>query len=40
MAQNIDSVTDETGLEEFLAKAELAGTNFAAERGEFCMLDL
>ncbi|VDM91490.1 unnamed protein product [Onchocerca ochengi] len=40
VAQNIDSVTDETGLEEFLAKAELAGTNFAAERGEFRMIDL
>ncbi|CAG9537602.1 unnamed protein product [Cercopithifilaria johnstoni] len=39
-AQNIDSVTDETGLEEFLAKAELAGTNFTSERGEFCVLDL
>lgn len=39
-AQNIDSVTDETGLEEFLAKAELAGTNFTAERGEFSVLDL
>ncbi|KAL3997160.1 50S ribosome-binding GTPase family protein [Acanthocheilonema viteae] len=39
-AQNIDSVTDETGLEEFLAKAELAGTNFTAEKGEFCVLNL
>ncbi|EFO20434.1 hypothetical protein LOAG_08056 [Loa loa] len=40
VTQNIDSVTDETGLEEFLAKAELAGKNFATERGEFRMLDL
>uniref|UniRef100_A0A158Q898 Large subunit GTPase 1 homolog n=1 Tax=Elaeophora elaphi TaxID=1147741 RepID=A0A158Q898_9BILA len=39
-AQNIDSVTDETGLEEFLARAELAGTNFTAQRGEFCVFDL
>uniref|UniRef100_A0A915PN84 Large subunit GTPase 1 homolog n=1 Tax=Setaria digitata TaxID=48799 RepID=A0A915PN84_9BILA len=40
VTQNIDSVTDETGLEEFLAKAELAGTNFATEQGEFRLLSL
>ncbi|VDO35617.1 unnamed protein product [Brugia timori] len=40
VAQNVDSVIEETGLEEFLAKAELAGTNFAAEREQFRMLDL
>ncbi|MCP9259859.1 Large subunit GTPase 1 [Dirofilaria immitis] len=40
VAQNIDSVTDETGLEEFLAKAELAKTNFTADRGELRLLDL
>ncbi|VDN06842.1 unnamed protein product [Thelazia callipaeda] len=38
-AQIIESVTDETGLEEFLAKVELAGTNFAAER-DFRLLNL
>uniref|UniRef100_A0A914WU47 Large subunit GTPase 1 homolog n=1 Tax=Plectus sambesii TaxID=2011161 RepID=A0A914WU47_9BILA len=31
--KNIDSVTEETSLEEFLARAELAGTEFTAERG-------
>uniref|UniRef100_A0AAF5Q1I7 Large subunit GTPase 1 homolog n=1 Tax=Wuchereria bancrofti TaxID=6293 RepID=A0AAF5Q1I7_WUCBA len=40
VAQNVDSVIEETGLEEFLAKAELAGTNFAAEKEQFRMLDL
>lgn len=28
----VDSITEETGLDEFLAKAELAGTEFTAER--------
>ncbi|EGT34110.1 hypothetical protein CAEBREN_29533 [Caenorhabditis brenneri] len=35
----IDSVTDETSLEEFLAKAELAGTEFTAEKEQFKIIE-
>ncbi|PIO56415.1 hypothetical protein TELCIR_22186, partial [Teladorsagia circumcincta] len=35
----IDSVTEETSLEEFLAKAELAGTEFTAERQQFRVIE-
>ncbi|WKX89063.1 hypothetical protein Q1695_008594 [Nippostrongylus brasiliensis] len=35
----IDSITDETSLEEFLAKAQLAGTEFTAEREQFHVLE-
>ncbi|CAI5438680.1 unnamed protein product [Caenorhabditis angaria] len=35
----IDSVTDETSLEEFLAKAELAGTEFTAEKQQFKIIE-
>ncbi|KAK6026661.1 hypothetical protein OSTOST_07353, partial [Ostertagia ostertagi] len=35
----IDSITDETSLEEFLAKAELAGTEFTAERQQFRVIE-
>ncbi|KAK6729302.1 hypothetical protein RB195_006385 [Necator americanus] len=35
----IDSITDETSLEEFLARAQLAGTEFTAERDQFCVVE-
>ncbi|CAB3407955.1 unnamed protein product [Caenorhabditis bovis] len=35
----IDSVTDETSLEEFLAKAQLAGTEFTAEKQQFKIIE-
>ncbi|CAJ0592957.1 unnamed protein product [Cylicocyclus nassatus] len=35
----IDSITDETSLEEFLAKAQLAGTEFTAEREQIRVVE-
>ncbi|CAI4224235.1 unnamed protein product [Auanema sp. JU1783] len=35
----IDSITDETSLEEFLAKAQLAGTEFTAERQQYRVVE-
>lgn len=35
----MDSITDETSLEEFLAKAQLAGTEFTAEREQFRVIE-
>nr|CDJ92505.1 GTP-binding protein and Ribosomal protein L27e domain containing protein [Haemonchus contortus] len=37
--KNIDSITEETSLEEFLAKANLAGTEFTAERQQFRVIE-
>ncbi|RCN40549.1 hypothetical protein ANCCAN_13519 [Ancylostoma caninum] len=35
----IDSITDETSLEEFLSRAQLAGTEFTAEREQFRVVE-